>query len=494
MLTDAQVRLLRRKLMEGKKQEAAAAAAGISVRSARTWKDGPLPSASKKPRDWRTREDPFDKVWDDDIVPLLEADEKAALRAPTLMDILEEKYPGSFKPGQVRTLQRRLREWRALKGPDKEVFFEQDYKPGEMASFDFTHCNELEVTIQGEPFPHLLFVLALAYSGWTWICLAFGETFEALVKGLQGALWALGGVPKVVRHDNLSAATHELKLSGGRALNKRFKAVLDHYDLRSSRITPHEANENGVAEQANHRVKSAIAQALVVRGSSDFSSIEDYVAFAEGVVERSRNRRTHGKLAEEKTHLMPLPSAPIPSYTTFHPKVRRWSTIQVAKRIYSVPSRLIGHTVEVHQHPDHLEVFYRGRLIERMPRMRGEKDHHIDYRHVIWSLVRKPGAFAHYRYREDLFPSLTFRRAYDAICQFRGVRADVEYVRILHLAASTMESTVETALVDLLEQGHVFDYAVVRKLACPETPTVPQVRIPEPDLLGYDELLAGGDA
>lgn len=494
MLTDAQVRLLRRKLMEGKKQEAAAAAAGVSVRSARTWKDGPLPSETTKPRDWRTREDPFAEVWEKDIVPLLEADEKVVLRAPTLMDILEEKYPDRFKPGQVRTLQRRVREWRALHGPDKEVFFEQDYKPGEMGSFDFTHGDELGVTIQGETFPHLLFVFALAYSGWTWICLAFGETFEALVKGLQGALWALGGVPKVVRHDNLSAATHELKLSGGRALNKRFKAVLEHYDLRSSRIKPHEANENGVAEQANHRVKSAIAQALVIRGSSDFSSIEDYVAFAEGVVERSRNSRAQGKLAEDKAHLRSLPSTPVPSYTTFHPKVRRWSTIQVAKRIYSVPSRLIGHTVDVHQHPDHLEVFYRGRLVERMPRLRGEKDHRIDYRHVIWSLVRKPGAFAHYRYREDLFPSVTFRRTYDAICQSRGDRADVEYVRILHLAASTMESTVEAALVELLEQGSAFDYAAVRKLTCPETPTVPQVRIPEPDLLGYDELLAGGDA
>jgi hypothetical protein len=171
--------------------------------------------------------------------------------------------------------------------------------------------------------------------------------------------------------------------------------------------------------------------------------------------------------------------------------VRRWSTIRVGGKTYSVPSRLIGHEVEARQHPDVVEVYYRGRLVETMPRIRGEGEARIDYRHVIWSLVRKPGAFARYRYREELFPTLVFRRAYDALQAARGDRADVEYVRTLHLAASTLEANVERALVTLLERGEPFDYAAVKALASPEQPRVPVVAIPAVDLGAYDQLLGG---
>jgi hypothetical protein len=159
-----------------------------------------------------------------------------------------------------------------------------------------------------------------------------------------------------------------------------------------------------------------------------------------------------------------------------------------------VPARLIGHAVEVHQYPDVLEVYYRGQRTAQIPRLHGTKDHRIDYRHVIWSLVRKPGAFARYRYREELFPTLGFRRAYDALCAVHGDRADVEYVRILHLAASTLETTVAQALEQLLAGGGAFDYVAVKALAAPETPTVPVLGIPAPDLGVYDRLLAGGAA
>ena len=130
MLTDAQVRLMRLRRMEGKTQQAAAAAAGMSERSARTWEEGPLPCETKKPRTWRTRVDPFVEVWERDLVPLLERDEKGVLQATTLLDVLQERYAGRFADGQVRTLQRRLRDWRAISGPEKEVFFEQVHVPG----------------------------------------------------------------------------------------------------------------------------------------------------------------------------------------------------------------------------------------------------------------------------------------------------------------------------------------------------------------------------
>lgn len=494
MVTDQQVSLLRRKRMEGKSQAAAAAAAGMSERTARTWEKGPLPSQRKKPRTWRTRQDPFVDVWEKDVVPLLVADKEGVLRASTLLKDLQDRYPDRFEDGQVRTLQRRVSDWRAMYGPDREVYFPQEHPPGREAALDFTHCDSLGVTIAGAAFAHLLFALKLSFSGWTWVQVAFSETFEALVRGLQGALWALGGVTEVARHDNLSAATHELKRSGGRQLTARFKAVLSHYGLRSTRIRPRQSHENGVVEKSHDLVKSAVAQALVLRGSRDFTSIAAYESFVREVVEREINGRAQAKLGLEREHLRPLPSSPVPSYTTYRVKVRRWSTVRIGSRFYSVPSRLIGRTVEVRLHPEVVEVYYRDHLSETMPRIFGDRTARIDYRHVIRSLVKKPGAFARYRYREELFPSLVFRRCYDALRRYRGERADVEYVRILHLAAITMETGVERALVELLESGSAFDYAAVKALAQPEPVSRPQVRIPTPDLRSYDALLNMGGA
>ena len=337
-----------------------------------------------------------------------------------------------------------------------------------------------------------MFQLVLSFSKWRWVCLAFGETFEAMMAGIQGALWELGGVPAVLRSDNLSAATHEL-FTGGRSLTKRYREVLDHYSAASTRIAPGESHENGVVEKGHHVLKTAVDQALRLRSSRDFVDVGEYERFLADVVGRL-NRAAEPRLAEERRNLLPLPSSPLPTYTKYDCWVSCWSTVRVGGRVYSVPSRLKDHWVEVRVHPDVVEVYYKQKLAETMPRLRGDKQHRIDYRHVIWSLVRKPGAFARYRYREELFPSFTFRRAYDALVRWRGDRADVEYVRVLHLAASTMETTVERALADLIERGDEFDYAAVRAIASPERSAVPEVRIPAPDFSAFDRLLAtGGD-
>jgi transposase len=492
MVTDRQVRLLRKRRMEGMKLEAAASAAAMSERTARKWQRGPLPSAGKKPRQWRTRTDPFEQVWADEIEPLLVADTDGRLEAKTIFEELERRRPGQFEPGQLRTLQRHVREWRAHRGPAKEVFFPQQHAPGKMASMDFTHGKELAVTIAGVLFVHLFFEMVLPYSGFRFVELAFGETFEALLSGLQNALWAFGGVPERLRMDNLSAATHELKRTGGRVLSARFAQVLEHYGIRASRIRPGESHENGVVEKAHDLLKSAIDQALLVRGSRDFETVAAYMAFVQRIVEEKFHRGREDHLAKERAVLRPLPAYRLPEYTRVRGRVRKWSTLQVGGRTYSVPSRLIDHEVEARVHADVVEIHYGGKLIETVPRLRGTDMHRIDYRHVIWSLVRKPGAFAAYRFREDLFPSLVFRRAYDALRASRGDRADVEYVRILHLAASTHEATVERALFQVLERGGGFDYAAVKALAKPEDPPVPDVHIGTPDLAYYDLLLASG--
>src|SRR5688572_28160364 len=302
--------------MDGKTQAAAAASAGMSIRTAREWDAGPVPSATKHPREWRTRPDPFATVWSTEIEPLLQRDQKGVLEAKWVLAELCLRHPAQFHAGQARTLQRRFRDWRARHGVEPEVFFEQVAVPGREAAIDFTHATDLGVTIAGDPFPHLLFEFVLSYSHWTWVAIAFGETFEALAASVQGALWALGGVPDVLRSDNLSAATHELKASNGRDLTPRFRAVLEHYGMRSSRITPGQAHENGVAEQAHRRLKSLIAQALLVRGHAAFEDVAAYDAFVQEVVAYWRNRPAAARLVEERPAMRALPSAPIPSYTS----------------------------------------------------------------------------------------------------------------------------------------------------------------------------------
>ncbi len=371
MVTDEQVRLLRQKRMEGKKQETAAAAAAMSVRSARKWQRGSVPSETRKQRLWRTRTDPFATTWDQEVVPLLVSDEKGVLQATTVLGWLQDKHPGSYDEGLLRTLQRRLRDWRALHGPPKEVYFEQAHVPGREGAFDFTHCAELGVTIGGEPFTHLLFELVLTYSSWTWIDLAFGETYEAMSAGIQGAVWEVGGVPHVLRSDNLSAATHDLKRSAGRTLTQRYKSLLEHYGATSTRIEPGESHQNGAVEQRHSRTKRSIAEALVIRGSVDFADVAAYRAFVRGVVAR-HNRRIEAKFAEDRAALLPLPSSAVPTYTVFQPRVRKWSTVRVGHQTYSVPSRLIGHLVEARRYPDTIEILYRKKTVEVMPRVRGD--------------------------------------------------------------------------------------------------------------------------
>ena len=490
MVKDAQVGVLRRRRMAGKTQEASAAAAGMSVRSARKWEHGLLPSQQHKPHTWRTRKDPFAEVFETELVPLLAEDSKAVLEATTLLAELNRRHPGQFSAGHLRTLQRRVRQWRALNGPDKEVFFPQEHPPGREAAYDFTNCDELGVTISGAPFEHLLFELVLSFSGWRWPTVALSESYEALLLGVQEALWRLGGVVEVLRSDNLSAATHELPLSGGRALTRRYQGLLDHYGLTSTRISPSKAHENGVVEQAHRRTKSILAQMLVLRGSYDFLSVDEYQRWVRDVIERDHNALLGEKLVEERRHLRELPVVALPTYTTFTVMVRRWSTIRVVNHAYSVPARLIGERVRVHLHHDHLEVYYAGKLVERLPRIRGQRWARIDYHHVIWSLVKKPGAFARYRWREELFPSLVFRRAYDALRGFYSERADPEYVRILYLAAVSGEQVVEQTLGELLDGGERFDADRVRRQVRPERPSVPVITIGAPDLKVYDALLA----
>ena len=488
MVTDEQVRLLMSLIGKGIPQVTAAAKAGMSERTARKYvRSGQMPSALKVPRTYRTRPDPFAEVWPE-IEALLRQD--GGLQAKAVFGELNERYPGRFGSGALRTLQRRFHVWRARSGPEREVYFPQVHRPGVQAQSDFTDMRRLEIRIGGEAFPHLLYHFVLTYSNWEAVSICPSESFESLSAGLQAALWRLGGVPLEHRTDNLSAATHELADSRGRDFTVRYRELLEHYGLRASRNFPGNAHENGDVESVNGGLKRAIDQRLRLRGSRDFASRESYQGFIEACV-ATRNATRSTWIDEERPHLRPLPARALPAYRELYATVSRSSIVRIVNRAYSVSSRLRGCRLRVRLHADIIELEYRGERVAVMDRLVGADTRRIDYRHIIHTLVKKPGAFRNYVFRDALFPRLEYRRAYDALQSGSTEQADLNYVRILHLAASDGEEAVREVLEGLLAAGQLPTYEAVRALVRgPRTSNgVPCLDLPPPDLSVYDRLL-----
>lgn len=479
-----------KELNEGETLDRAAIKAGMSENTARRYRNGASVKSARTPRTYRTRVDPFEAVWPE-VEKMLDA--APGLEAKTIFARLQERPDSTFSDGQLRTLQRKIKRWRAEHGPQKEVMFPQVHRPGEYAQSDFTSMNDLGITLDGEPFDHLVYHFVLPYSQWETGMVCFSESFETLIGGFQRAVAELGRVPRKHRTDNLSAATHDLK-DGRRAFNERYLGAMAHYGVEADRNTPGRAHENGSVEQAHYRFKRTVEQALLMRGTREFADRASYEAFLREIF-AARNKRRIAKLGDDLRGMNELPPMRIEDFRRERVTVTRFSTIRAVENTYSVSSRLIGEVVDLRLYAETIEVWHGERLVATMERQRGRGNVSIDYRHVIWSLVRKPGAFARYRYREALFPTLTFRRAYDALSERLGNAADVEYVRILHLAASTSESAVERALDALLGRDELRDYAQVRAAAAPEPIEVPSTAIDPPDLRAYDAITAtGGEA
>jgi hypothetical protein len=493
MITNTQVRKLRRLDGNGLPKEVAAMRTGMDAKTARKYRRlGKLPSEVKTmDRDWRTRPDAFVEVWPE-LETLLQVN--PGLQAKTLFADLQRRFPTQFADGQLRTLQRRVRRWRAEHGPAKEVFFAQVHHPGRLAASDFTHCTNLGVTINGSPFAHMIYHFVLTYSNWETGTICFSESLESLSEGLQNALWELGGVPQLHRTDRLTAAVQP-GVEGPEAFKRRYEALLRHYGLQGQAIQAGKGNENGDAEQRHHRFKEAVDQALMLRGSRDFPGRDGYAAFLRQMFGQENAGRT-ARLAEERALLRPLPGHRLEACKRLKVRVETGSTVRVEGNVYSVASRLIGEWVEVRLYAERVEVFYGQKRVEELPRLRGRGKHQIDYRHVIDWLVRKPGAFADYRYHSDLFPSSRFRMAYDLLRERQPERAAKEYLRILHLAARQSEAGVEAALVVLLEAGGPLDAAAVaeglRQQSQPRPAT--EVTVTAVDLSLYDALLQGKEA
>lgn len=478
-------------LGEGKTLFGSAAKADMDEKTARKYRGlCKLPGEVRVNHVWRTREDPFVVVWEG-VKQNLEVN--PGLEAKTLFEDLQRRYPGRFADGQVRTLQRRIKAWRALEGPPKEVFFPQVHRAGELCQSDFTFTGSLGITIQGQSFDHLIYHFVLTYSNWETGTICYSESFESLSEGLQNALWELGGVPEKHRTDRLTAAVQ--KPDNPEIFTQRYRALLAHYRLQGDRTQPKSPHQNGDVEQSHYRFKEALDQSLMLRGSRDFSSRQEYVVFLRKVFAQLNSGRK-GRFQEELRVLKPLPAKRLESCKRLRVRVGQSSTIQVYRNVYSVDSRLIEEQVEVRLYVEHLEVWYAQQRIETIPRLRGKGKHRIQYRHIIDWLVRKPGAFENYRYREELFPTHRFRMAYDWLKQQRSSRASREYLEILHLAANENETAVDHALQKLIEQDQPITAEAVKRILISEEPQIPstaQIVVAEVDLGAYDALLSIGE-
>jgi len=494
-VSDAQVRKLMEEMSKTGRIGRAAMKAGMDRKTARKYVQGrKLPSEIRQPRGWRTRKDPFVDHW-----PKVEArlEEEPTLEALTLFDWLVEQYPERYQTGQLRTLQRRLQRWRAERGPEREVEFSQRHRPGEAAQTDFTAARELGVTVLGQLLVHLLCVTVLPYSNWQWATVCVSESMAALRRGVQRALFQLGRVPKYHQTDNSTAATHRIPdgksvpfADGRRPFNADYVALMNHLGMTPRTTEVGAKEQNGDVEAANGAIKRRLDQALKLRGQRDFDSVDAWQSFVDGVLTKS-NRGRSTRVAEELAVMREINVAKLPEFVEETVRVSDWSTIRVKHCAYSVPSRLIGAHVVVRLYEERLEVCYVGILQLACERLRGRNVNRIDYRHVIWSLVRKPGAFARYVYREEMFPTVVFRRAYDAIqSEQAGTKGDLEYLRVLHLAASTMEADVETALTLLLDEHKLVTCDAVKALVIMASRVeLPALVAPVVDLGVYDALL-----
>ena len=492
MVNDTQVRRLKKLSKTEKTHEVAAAKAGMDEKTARKYlRDGRLPSERRTDRNWRTRPDCFEQVWEE---VRQQIDANPGLEAKTLFQELQRKYPGEYADGQLRTLQRRLKQWRATEGPAKEVFFAQQHVAGRLCQSDFTHMTELGSTIGGQSFPHLLYHFVLPYSNWEAITLCYSESFESLSDGLQNALWELGGVPLEHRTDRMSTAVNNM--IDERAFTDRYGALLRYYRMTGQKIQAGKANENGDVEQRHYRLKRAVEQALLLRGNRDFVSVAVYMEFLRSLLAQLNSGRRE-RLATEMQYLRTLPERRLESDKRVIARVDSGSLIYVDRNAYSVNSRLIGEQVEARVHAEKIEVWYAGRKVEEMPRLRGRGKHRVDYRHIIDWLVRKPGAFENYRYREELFPTSRFRMAWDALREVAPLRANKRYLELLKVAAEEGEARADDALRSLLEQGELgegkLNGEALRALLQQSVPSPTRIAVADVALESFDELLGGAE-
>jgi transposase InsO family protein len=472
----------------------AAAKAGFSAATAyRIEQDPRLPSRKKAPRG-RRRRDPLAAVWDSEVAPLLKS--APGLRPVAIFDEIRRRHP-EIGGGVRRTLERRIRTWRALNGAEQDVIFRQEHPPGRLGLSDFTDMGDHGVSIAGVPLDHRLYHFRLAFSGWEHAHVVLGgESFVALAEGLQNALWALGRAPLEHRSDSLSAAFCNLDADTRQDQTRRYEALCTHYRMQPTRNNRGLAHENGSIESPHGHLKRTIEDALLLRGSRDFDTLEAYRCFVDEVVGR-RNARNRKRLDLERAALQALPAHRTTDYEQTIVTVTSTSGFSLKKVFYSVPSRLIGHRLRVRLYDDRLECFLGATplltLRRGRPHSSGKHGHVVDYRHVIHALRRKPMALLNLVYREQLFPRRPYQRAFEALLAADGEKqACRTMVGLLALAHDrACEAELAEAIDAELDAGRLPSLDTLSRRFAPHPTAIPDITIGVVPLHLYDELSTG---
>ena len=489
-----QVQVYKRAREQSCTQAEAAKIAGISERSGRRIEKGESPSPKPVNRTWRTRQDPLAGVWDSELEPMLFREPR--LEATTLYEYLQEEYPGQYQNVR-RTVQRRVASWKAQHGLPKEVMFELCHPPGGIGQSDFTELKKVKVTIAGEPFEHLLYHYRLVYSGWQYVeIIQGGESFVGLSQGLQNALSTCGGVPKEHRTDSLSAAYKNLKGKQRKPLTQFYENLCAHYQMAPSRNNTGVAHENGSVESSHGYFKRRLRQALYLRGSFDFDSVDDYQSFLESVISKL-NQRCHDKFEEELFHLQSLPQHRFADYEELRVKVSCHSTITVRCILYTVPSRLIGQPLNIRLYHDRLVGYVGTEPVVELPRVRvskGAKTRRarcINYRHVIGGLRKKPRAFLYCTWQQELLPDESWRQLWHQLAAQHDPDSSARLmVEALYIAATQEnEAAVEAYLKDQLERASLTLANLQRHFQLLSDMNAPTLDIPQHSLDSYYSIL-----
>jgi hypothetical protein len=487
-----QVQLYMNAKEKGQSQQTSAAKAGISRRTASRIDNGTHRPKRGRPRDWKTRQDPLDGHWEAELLPMLEREPRLA--PITLFEALQEGYPGEYDD-KLRTVERRVKDWKAQHGKPKEVMFKIQHSPGVMGLSDFTHLKGVTVTVKGQPFQHILYHYRLAFSGWQYVqVIQGGESFVGLSQGLQNALFACGGVPQQHRTDSLSAAYRN---TGGRnpQLTQMYAAICDHYRMQPTRNNPGVAHENGSVESSHGYFKRRLCQALYRRGSFEFESVAQYQAFIESVIAKL-NAKCVQKFERERSTLQSLPHYRTADYEILSSRVSVHSTISVRCILYSVPSRLIGQQLTLHLYHDQIVGFVGTTQVVELPRLHVHgsstirRARCINYRHIVESLRRKPRAFLHCQWQEDLLPDADWRDLWQQMK--RDTEPDTAarwMVEALYIAA-TQDREVEVAsyLKTELAAGTFTLHRLQHQFNLMKTLPVPEVASVQHELSSYDQL------
>lgn len=417
-----------------------------------------------------------------------------ALMAVTVLEELQRRHPERLGESVLRTLQRRMRGWRAEHGGEREIFFAQEHPPGRLGLSDFTVADELGICIADLAFRHRLYQFAFAHSGWRHARVVLGgESFQALASGLQEALWMAGGVPEEHRTDSLSAAFNNL--AEQEELTRRYRGLCEHYyGVRASRNNPGESHENGAIEARQGSLKRALEQALLLRGTREFADLAAYEQFLAETVRRL-NARCARAWEIERARLRPLPARRTVDFEEIDARVSKFGVFSAKSTLYSVPSRLAGHRLKVRLYSAHLEAWLGGVKVFECERLYGSTENRrpkrIDWHHMLPSLKRKPGAFARWVLREAMFPRSEYAQAWQRMRERLPERAACRLmVDLLDLAdRANVVTELAGVLAGLHERDALPDIEELRERFAPRPTCMPSVQVVLPGVAVYDELL-----